>query len=449
MLGYKSVENLVDADEKKLLRKVSPIFISKVAATVLGVGVKSFIVWKFGAEGNGAFAIYMSFLTVLGLLATFGMGNAALKLSASLFKDERNILRQDHLTMLGLTFLTVCTILLPIMWVAAEPLAGVFLHDEELSVLFRITALTLIPFCFLEINVEMVRGIGWSNAYLFFKELGIGIIMFISMFFLMKHDADLMTPIIAHSIGVTISSVICLVVMLAALKRKVIKEPKNEESIQGHSLRYLLNLSLPMLLSKGLVLLMPGLTILILGLFTEPAVVGVFSMALVIATVVPTISYSMNVVVAPAIAYYYKKEQYDRLTSVVKDSVRLAFWCSLPIIFCMLLFSKSILGLFGEEFSSGWLILCVFVLSHWFDMSCGPVGYLLIMTGKERKFGVITFTSTAVSIGIMLIITPFWGGLGAVLAFLLFFVIWNLGSIQSIKKHLKFNPMYIPGFSLR
>ena len=428
-----------------LLRQVGAVFYGKLASTALNAGIKVLIASFFLVQGNGVFAIHLSIVGVVGLLATMGFGNAILKLSASYYKDEVDILKQDYVTMISATLLILFTIPVPLIWVLAEPLAEHFGGDATSALLFQISALTLIPHCMLEINVEVIRGIGKSYAYVVFKEIGIAGVMLLSMFMMMQSGTeDILIPVKSHAIGVVVFSLLCFLMVIRSL---YLRKLKKEGGGSGHSLWYLLQMSLPMMLSKGLVFILPGIPILVLGFFADSKEVGIYWMAYVFSLFARIISYSMNVVVAPAIASHYKLKEHDQLIKLVKRSVRLTFWISLPILIGMVLLSRQIMSIAGADFTSGWPVMCVFLVAHLVDMVCGPVGYLLTMTGKERVFAVTTSVCTITTVITLVVLCPLFQGLGAALAYLVFFVIWNLSSIRFIERHLGFSPIYVPGFT--
>ncbi|MEM9445168.1 MAG: oligosaccharide flippase family protein [Verrucomicrobiota bacterium] len=436
---------IVSKGDWGLLRQVGAVFYGKLASTALNAGIKVFIASFFLVQGNGVFAIHLSIVGVVGLLATMGFGNAILKLSASHYKDEIDILKQDYVTMITAALLILFTIPVPLIWVLAESLAEHFGGDATSALLFQISALTLIPHCMLEINVEVIRGIGKSYAYVVFKEVGIAGVMLISMFMMMQSSVeDILIPVKSHAIGVIVFSLLCFLMVIRSL---YLGKSKKVRGGSGHSLWYLMQISLPMMLSKGLVFILPGIPILVLGFFTDSKEVGIYWMAYALSLFARVISYSMNVVVAPAIASHYKLGEHDQLLNIVKRSVRLTFWISLPILLGMMALSSKIMGIAGAEFISGWPVMCVFLVAHLVDMICGPVGYLLTMTGKERVFAVTTSICTFTTVVTLFVLCPLFQGLGAALAYLVFFVIWNLSSIRFIERHLGFSPIYIPGIT--
>lgn len=433
-----------DFSDMTWLKSVWRVFVLKVLSFFLTVGVIKVITWNFGGDGLGMFSIYLSALGVVGLFSTFGFGNAALKLSASNYKDEAGVLRQDHWSMVGLSGV-IALILVPLLWILSEPL-GVWFLDvegldmgvEEKGMVFKLVALALVPYVLLEVNAEFVRGVGHSFSYMIFKDSGVWVVMVGFMAWFILSGSNEMAPIWAHLIGLTLFSGLCVLVVMKLLQR-------GGYGVGGHGLGALLKLSMPMLFSKGMILLGPHLTILTVGYFMTTDDAGGYTVAYHLSgRVVSVVSFCMNVVIAPGIAYHYKKGEFKELEDLTKNSVRIAVWLSIPVVLVLIGGGEYFLGFFEEGFAEAWSVLVILVLADFLDVVFGPVGYLLTMTGKEKVFGKVTFVCTLFKLILLVSLIPVFGLMGAAWAYFGYTVAWNLGALYFIKGHLGFCPAYIP-----
>ncbi|MEM6820880.1 MAG: hypothetical protein AAF558_02900, partial [Verrucomicrobiota bacterium] len=91
----------------------------------------------------------------------------------------------------------------------------------------------------------------------------------------------------------------------------------------------------------------------------------------------------------------------------------------------------------------------ILLLANFIDTTCGPVGYLLNMTGKEQSFVHIMIGTTMMRVILLLVFVGYFqmGILGAALSHLGFTLLWNLLSLVTIRKHLNFQSLYIPFYS--
>jgi|GEM_PF-5846275 len=136
----------------------------------------------------------------------------------------------------------------------------------------------------------------------------------------------------------------------------------------------------------------------------------------------------------------------QHLSQLTRDSVRYGVWIVIPFILILAAAGKPILGFFDQDFIMHYLPFIILLVANLVDTSCGPVGYLLNMTGKEQSSVHIMVTTTVIRIIFILVLVGYleMGLMGAALAHLGFVLVWNVVSLVVIKQHLGFLPAYIP-----
>ncbi len=433
-------EEVIPPLHSKTVKTVLNIFLLKCFSLFLTTALYWVIEHFFGAEAVGAFGFYFSIITIGVLLASFGFGNAVLKLSgAASNEDELADVSQTYRIMLRLAASAAAVLSLLIL-ISAERMAEVFLDDGTQASVFYCAAIAILPFSLLEIASEVIRGRGKTNLYMIFKEAGIWVVAAPILFFLLSSHYGYMSPIFAHMIGVVILSVMGILVTQELLKTK--------EGVTGTALKIksLLKLSFPMQMSKGLNWSSLWIDILIIGAFVGPDLVGVYLVLNRVAAFAQQVSYSINVYVAPRIAFHHQQKRMQHLSQLTRDSVRYGVWIVIPFILLLCMAGKPILAFFDEGFVMHYLPFVILLLANFVDTSCGPVGYLLNMTGKEQSSVHIMVTTTVVRIIFLLVLVGYlqMGLMGAALAHLGFVFVWNAVSLVVIKKHLGFLPAYIP-----
>ncbi|MEM1157237.1 MAG: MATE family efflux transporter [Verrucomicrobiota bacterium] len=438
-------EEVIPPLHSKTVKTVLNIFLLKCFSLFLTTALYWVIEHFFGAEAVGAFGFYFSVISIGVLLASFGFGNAVLKLSGAASNEyELADVSQTYRIMLRMAASAAAALSLLIL-VSAEQMAKVFLNDANQASVFYCAAIAILPFSLLEISSEVIRGRGKTNLYMIFKEAGIWVVAAPILFFLLSAHYGYMSPIFAHLIGVVILSVLGILVTQELLKTK--------EGIAGTALKIksLLKLSFPMQMSKGLNWSSLWIDILIMGVFVGPDLVGVYLVLNRVAAFAQQISYSINVYVAPRIAYHYQQKRMQHLSQLTRDSVRYGVWIVIPFILFLAMAGKPILIFFDQDFVIHYLPFIILLLANFLDTSCGPVGYLLNMTGKEQSSVHIMVTTTLVRIIFLLLLVGYMqmGLLGAALAHLGFVLVWNVISLVVIQKHLGFIPAYIPFWKYR
>src|SRR5204862_773939 len=95
---------------------------------------------------------------------------------------------------------------------------------------------------------------------------------------------------------------------------------------------------------------------------------------------------------------------------------RWSFSLSWPIFLCCALFHDVILGIFGEKYIAGGVVLVVLALGNLVDAGVGSVNYLLVMTGHPKIILTNTITTVVVNITLALLLVPRFGVVGAAIA---------------------------------
>ncbi|KTG22197.1 hypothetical protein AUR67_03815 [Pseudoalteromonas sp. XI10] len=180
---------------------------------------------------------------------------------------------------------------------------------------------------------------------------------------------------------------------------------------------------------------------IIVGVFLVAEQVAFFSVAQRIALLTSFILMAVNLVVAPKFSAFHAKGDEHGIRKTALFSVRLLVLSALPIVLFMLLFPEFLMGLFGEEFKQGALILQILVLGQAVNVVTGSVGYLLMMSGHERDMRLVTLIS---GFGVLIsvpIFTKLFGAIGAATATAFFISLQNLLAVYFVKKRLGFNTL--------
>ena len=111
---------------------------------------------------------------------------------------------------------------------------------------------------------------------------------------------------------------------------------------------------------------------------------------------------------------------------------------STPIFIAILIFPSFVLDFFGEEFTAGVAPLIVLAISQIINAICGPVMYLLNMTGKEKQARNIIIVASIINVALNLYFIPIYGLMGAAIATGVSTVVWNIMAVFQIKKEYGF-----------
>lgn len=115
----------------------------------------------------------------------------------------------------------------------------------------------------------------------------------------------------------------------------------------------------------------------------------------------------------------------------------------------MTVLSDQILSTFRPEFSAYGFVLTILAMGTLVNALCGPTGFIMLMTGNEKKFVMIYSMSQLVGLSLIAATSFYWGILGAAFASTATVVIWNIIVAQWSRKNLGVDPtvmafFYIP-----
>ena len=110
-----------------------------------------------------------------------------------------------------------------------------------------------------------------------------------------------------------------------------------------------------------------------------------------------------------------------------------------------MIFGKPILGLFGEEFKNGYLSLLILIVGQLVNALSGSVGYIMVMTGKQKQASIVFAISAALNIIMNLIFIPIFGIAGAAAARAASLILWNVTLVFYIRNRLDLNSTIFSG----
>ena len=210
----------------------------------------------------------------------------------------------------------------------------------------------------------------------------------------------------------------------------------------------LLIASIPFGLSAGMQLINGRTDVLVLGMFRADSDIGVYRVAVQIASVMVFAIKAVNVTQAPLIAHLYAKGDMQKLQRMIsKSSLGMALY-ALVILIAIIFFGESIIrSFFGAEFMAAYVPLVILAVGQLVNVTMGSVASLLNMTGHERDTTRIVLIGAIVNVVLNFSLTPVWGMTGAAVATASGLITWNMIMRRQVRKRIGIEPS--PLFRLR
>jgi len=205
-----------------------------------------------------------------------------------------------------------------------------------------------------------------------------------------------------------------------------------------HPLLSLFHQGWPMLLVASGALILSWSDMIIIGIFLSEEDLGVYAVASRTVMVTMLVLIAMNSITAPKYARFFNENKLIEITRLAQmSSLILLTVVSIPT-FIFMAFPNWVLGWFGVEYIVGSSILTILSVGQFINVSCGSVGYLLTMTGKEKVLRNIMLVTALINILVSLYLVKPFGLIGVAYATAFSVILWNIWAMIEVKKHLGF-----------
>ncbi len=422
---------------KTLFTQTSWSLLGTVFGFVVGFFVKMFLVNKVGASDFGLYTIGQSLQSAVSTMVALGIPAVILKFLPKYLTHEEitkaNILTSKSLTLLLFVGIISCmgTMLL------SSLVATYIFKNSDLSLIIMISAL-YIPLSLYSAYITSVY-----RSLLKIKE----IIMY-GTIYMVTFRAVLTFAVYSFSSNIIYFLWIELISMLLSITLLTYKFQNNKLKLYSweYAKENLLEAKEIYLYAKTMYAnsvlgFASGYTLMFIMSITLPASsIGVFAILMTLAGLTNFLQANINRVFAPIISSLVSKKDYTQLSMLYRESTFLLNIITIPFILIVVLFSKDILMLYGEEFSGYTLELTVLFLANYFSLMVGSSGMMMVMGGLEKEQLYLQVMQVIITIIVSIVFLPIYGLMAAVLIRLLNMFFINQMEIYFIRKKFSIWP---------
>jgi O-antigen/teichoic acid export membrane protein len=419
----------------RLARGAVSAFLVNVAGTGLAFLSQVVLARVLGASGYGIYAYVTAWGVVLALCATLGFHTAMLRfVSAYCACEEWPLLR--GVLRYGARRVSVAGLLI------GAGSAGVVLAlgdrlAPELARTFLVGCAIVPVLALLHVQAAVVRGFG-------------GVISAIAPHGVVRHGVllpvvaiwglALAWPLAPHG-----AMALMLLATLAGLgavgwSQRRLQPAELKSAIAADDRQEWRKIAATLLLLAVMQALLARTDLLILGMQTDPAAVGVYAVAARTSDLVAFALTAINTMFVPQIAALYARGDRHGLQHMVTATAWWSTISALAIALPLFMLAGFVLSLFGAVFPSGALVLRLLLLGQLVNAATGSVGAVLTMTGYERHAAAVMAVAALAQIGLSVALIPRLGAEGAALANMTSLIGWNLAMAVLVWKKLKIVP---------
>ena len=154
----------------------------------------------------------------------------------------------------------------------------------------------------------------------------------------------------------------------------------------------------------------------ILGFYLDARSVGIYAVAATVVAFLPIALQSVNQIFSPTIADLHTRGESAGLNRLFQILTKWVLGLTVPLAAVVVIFSPVLMRVFGHDFDAGWGLLVIGTVGQLVNCGVGSVGYLLLMSGNERRLVRIQLAMAVLTVTSCLLLVPRWGVAGAAVA---------------------------------
>jgi len=399
-----------DKHFSELLKGSSVAFIFKIFGIGLGYIFTLIVARLFGAGTIGVYSLSLIIFNIFAMISIFGFDSALVKFVAD-YNSSNRIDKVKEVYLKTLFFVLPVSILLSfVLFLSAGYISQTIFDKEKLTVFLEVMAFSIPPFVLLKINAALFRGLKRISFFSLFDTFGfllLNIICVIVAVWLFNYTNDILLAYIQFT-----SLFLLAIISLYTIK----KYTKIYEFTSKNILKIgqILKVSFPMLLTSSIALIMSWTDIIMIGIFQSESEVGIYSVVVKVAALASVMLMVVGTILGPKIAEFWTNEDMNNLKNIIKQSTKLIFFTSLPIL----------------------VILSINQLFYAFS---GDTGMFLKMTNNQTYLLKLNLFVLLINIVLNYILIQYFGINGAAIATTIALVIAKILANNYIKRKYNFN----------
>lgn len=408
-------------------------FVGKIIECVFMYSYLIIVARLFGAESLGLLMLGLTIINIAAIISRLGLDSGVIKYLA-VYSGNNDKQRVKGIIAQSLKYSLIASAFLGILlFLTAKSIFVNIYGKTELENVIKFLSISL-PFLsvtFIALSstygLQIMRYKVYAlNIFLPLSNLAFVIIIFLAGLKLNGIAA-------AYSVSAFLTCIVSLYFMC-----KVFRGLRHIKAIP--ETRKLFRFSIPLLLFFFLNSAIQWTDTLMLGYFQVAQDIGIYNAALKTALLTSTILMSFNAIFAPIIADLCNKKEFEKLGSLFKTVTKWIFTACFPVFLLIVLLSKEIMTLFGEEFLIGCIPLVVLSFCYLANGAAGSVGLILTMSGKQDIMMYNTFGVCILNIILNYILIPRYGMIGASVATGISIIILNIIMLVEVYLLMKMHP---------
>lgn len=363
-----------------------------------------------GAGQYGLYVLATRVMDILQLVAIFGFGTTIVR-NLSFFHARDEQAKVKGIVVFGQkTIMFISLVVAMIGFVTAKMVAVNLFDRPELANLIRILMLAIPLAAVASVYISSLNGLKQIRVTVllsnFFNPALMLVFVGIIAFAGLNLEAIIWSVVLTATCGLIISRVLLSNIYLRKVRQ--LKPEVNKKEVWNYATPLFFN----QLFNKAINLA----PIFIMGVYLDNTQIGIFNVGFRIALLVSFSLAAFHLIFAPVMSGLFAKNDIAMIGRLYKTITKWIFSISLVLLFIIILYSKTLLGIFGDEFITGVNILLILSAGEFVNAAVGQAGNLIIVSGRPRLALKNSVAASVLVIILSLILIPPYGATGAAIA---------------------------------
>ncbi len=365
-----------------------------------------------GTAAYGSVALAFNVILLASTIASLGLNEGVIR-HVAFCQGRNNLGRATRVLLCGLKLAGASSLALTVVvFLAADFIAVNFFSQPELALPLRIFALGIVPLTLGKNLTSALQALQLIKLKIAVEYISRPVLLLIGVLILVAVFRLGMIGLVGAYLGsFFIGCVVAAAILIKVFPRQSLTEPSS-----GNAYRNLLGFSLPLLGVGLMTIFIERIDVFVLGYFRPSEQIGIYVAATQVANFVFLPLHAFNLIFLPMVANYHGQETMDKIILLLKTVTKWVISLSLPLLTFLIIFSREMMMIFGDDFLPGQTSLIVLCCGWMFFVMTGPANGLIMMTGYSHINLINSLIIFAVNLVLNIWLVPIHGIMGAAIA---------------------------------
>jgi O-antigen/teichoic acid export membrane protein len=385
--------------------------VGKILGRFFHMGGQIILARFLGPASYGLYSIGWTILRMVGIVGPLGLEQGVLRFSPTYDREHpegfRSTFSQSLITSIVSGFIIGAVFYWTAPWLAIH-----LFQKPDLGLVIKIFALAFPLLCGLRVAASATRISQQMQYSIYSEEIGQPIVNLILILLFLAFGLSLIKSVIAGIVSFAVAFLLASYYVLR-LFTESFKAAGRVLLANKELLAYSIPTALSGIFSTAILLI----DRLFIGIFRPESEAGIYQAISLFPLIFVTILSATKNIFAPMIIRLYSTDQKGRFNQLFRLSTKWGLYLSMPLLLVIAISPKDVIELlFGHAYNVGYLALSILIIGQFINIATGPVDIVLMMTGHQNDWLIITAGVFAANIILDILLIPSYGYLGAALS---------------------------------